>query len=403
MTRKANKRTNALSGTRRLRASPNFAQMSGFDGRPFVAKESEPYQQYWLSERYRLLLALFSGKTGATINTAIASYFRLSNQAPSASERDKLERAIRDMLAAEVLIDTRDDTSRYTRAIAEAYLTHRPFPPEITAAIIKAGAIGAETRLLDLAGGPGDLALQLAHKSGHVAMMELSRGFVSVAEERAKTAGRQLETIHDSCNRLMFRDDRFDVVTVSQALHWLDDVMVCRGLCRVLNAGGSFFVVHVAFDVPPEHPLAHLFGHASVLGTKKQRPFAEEVEALHRRLALLFEALDSPDVDRIDLAHQRDFQRISSEKITIFRQMRPMGFGFARGFLTDRHIAATGMTPEAFWRDVETRCAGFSPQKIAGRFDWAVLHFKRRAPGSTGTDRGSQEVIEIGYHGPAEG
>lgn len=400
-----------LSGHRRLRASPNFAQMCGFDGRPFVAKDSEPYTQYWLSERYRLLLALFSGRTGATIEKAIAAYFRLTGIEPRLPERRKLERAIRDMHAAEVLIDTRDETSRYTQAIAEAYLTHRPFPPEIAAAIINAGVIGTKTRVLDLAGGPGDLALQLARSSDHVAMMELSRGFVAVAEGRARAARRPLETIHDSCNRLMFRDDRFDVVTVSQALHWLDDVMICRGLCRVLKAGGSFFVVHVAFDVLSEHPLAHLFGHDSVLGIKKPRPFAEEVAALHRRLARLFEALDAPDVDRVDLARpdlaqqgagESEQPRICPETITMFRQVRPMGLGFARGFLTDRHIAATGMKPEAFWKDVEARCVGASPEEISGRFDWALLHFKRRIPGSQGSDHPRQEVIEIGYHGPPE-
>ena len=37
--------------TERLRASPSFVQALTLDGRPYVAKETEPYIQYWLSER----------------------------------------------------------------------------------------------------------------------------------------------------------------------------------------------------------------------------------------------------------------------------------------------------------------------------------------------------------------
>jgi SAM-dependent methyltransferase len=252
------------------------------------------------------------------------------------------------MRAAGVLVATADDTSRYDASIVDDYLTYRPFPQQLAEHIIRAAPIGRESRVLDLAGGPGDLACRLAQASDHVSLMELSRGFVGAAKARAKRLGVGLTALHDSANRLVHSDETYDVVTVTQALHWLDDVMVCRGLCRVLRPGGSFFVVHGAMEVDAAHPLAFLFGKQSVLGAKPDRPFVDEVRPLLRRLGLLFEALDAPDVGRVDLAQPSSSiaaARIAPAGVSLFRQRRPFGIGFARAFLTQRHIEVTGTRP----------------------------------------------------------
>jgi len=325
-----------------------------------------------------VLLSLFSGRSGATEQTAIDGYYRLTQAEDTARRRRGLARAIAEMRAAGLLIGARDDTSRYNAGIVADYLTHRPFPPEITARMIRDAGIGPASRVLDLAGGPGDLAVQLAHVAGDVSLMELSRGFLVAASNRAKQQGVRLHAVHDSCNRLVYRDDSFDVVTVSQALHWLDDVMVCRGLCRVLRPGGSFFVVHGVMDVGDAHPLAYLFGRQSILGAKPDLSFSDEVAALLRRLSLLFEALDTPDVERIDPARRSGpAPRIRPSNVSIFRQYRPLGAGFARALLTPTHIAATGSTPDAFWAEVEARTAAATPEQLAGRCDWALLQFHR--------------------------
>ena len=70
----------------RLRVSPAFALAFSQDGRPYVAKEVEPYVQYWLSERYRILHSLFAVKGGATAADAIDGYFRLGK--PTAFIKD---------------------------------------------------------------------------------------------------------------------------------------------------------------------------------------------------------------------------------------------------------------------------------------------------------------------------
>ncbi|HMA09501.1 MAG TPA: class I SAM-dependent methyltransferase, partial [Ramlibacter sp.] len=370
----------------RLRASPSFVLAFSQDGRPYVAKETEPYIQYWLTQRYRILLSLFSGRRGATSAEAVEAYFRLTGTAPVDTQRERLLKAVADMREAGVLIGARDDVSRYDARMAQDYLRHRPFPPALADFIIRQAPIQPDSRVLDLAGGPGSLALALARASNDVSLMDLSRGFVNAASARAAQLGLNLTAIHESCNRLMYRDDEYDVATVSQALHWLDDVLVCRGICRVLRPGGSFFVIHASMDLDDSHPLAPVLGNDSILGGKDRQPFANQVHSLVRRLALLFEALDAPDVQRHDPTQRWGAPgdapppRIVPAGVSLFRQRRPFDLGYARAFLTPNHIRSTGQAPSAFWKILESRCAKALPQAFMGHFDWAVLHFRRGGP-----------------------
>jgi predicted TPR repeat methyltransferase len=371
----------AAAANPRLRASPSFVHSFGMDGRPFVAQDTEPYIQYWLNERYRVLLSLFATRRGLRVADALAAWHRLHGSAPGGSEDKKLRRAIDDMRGAGVLIGTRDDTSRYDRHIVDDYLAHRPFPAALVQHLVHAAGIQKATRVLDLAGGPGDLALKLAAVSDAVTMMELSRGFVAAAADRAQAQGRPLQTLHDSANRLAQRAERHDVITVAQALHWLDDVQVVRGVLHALDEGGSFFVVHSVMDVPDEHPLAYLLGHDSILGKKERKPFAAEVQPLLRRLALLFEALDARGVEHVDLRHAHTDRGapLGVAGAQLFAQPRPFDLGYLRGFLTPRHIERTGLSDADFWRDVHARCDGVPASRFMGTHRWAVLHFKRGA------------------------
>lgn len=373
----------ARPSTERLRASPSFALNLTFDGRAFIARDSEPYEQYWLSERDRLLFTLFTGRRGATPDDAIARCLRATGADDSIAMRERLSRTVRDMRDAGVLTGSRDDTSRYDRKIVDAYLEHRPFPAAISSYLVERAGIGAASRVLDLAGGPGDLALALASVSADVSMMELSRGFLASAKTRAARLKVPFTAIHDSCNRLVHHDEDYDVVTVSQALHWLDDVQICRGVCRVLRANGSFFVIHSAIEMDDAHPLAAVLGNRSILGPKERRPFVDEVAPLLKRLTLLFDALDAPDVQRIDpTRHSRPCDdastaRIVPSSVRLFSQRRPMGIGFARAFLTPAHLAAAAVDPVVFWNALEARCDAATADEIAGTCQWVVLQFRR--------------------------
>ncbi|MFO1079997.1 MAG: class I SAM-dependent methyltransferase [Reyranellaceae bacterium] len=388
---------------RKFRASPNFVLAFSLDGRAYVAKETEPYVQYWLTERDRLLLAMFSRRGGATVGEAIDAYLRLSGGPRAGGEVARLSKVIVEMHEAGVLAAAGDDVSRYSARIVEDYVRHRPFPQALVDLVVERAGIARASRVLDLAGGPGDLAIGLAHASDHVSLMELSRGFLTAASRRARQLGVTLNPLHESCNRLVFHDEAYDAVTVSQALHWLDDVLVCRGVCRVLRSGGSFFVIHSAISLADSHPLAPVLGNDSILGAKKRQPFVAEVAPLLKRLTLLFEALDSPDVQRMDVGrHGRASegtadQRIVPAGVALFRQRRPFDMGYVRGFLTPQHVAATGQTLEAFLAGLQAGCAAATPAQMIGTHDWAVLHFRRGGPRAGARALKSAIPVEIGY------
>jgi SAM-dependent methyltransferase len=354
----------------RLRASPSFAFALMPDGRPFVAQECEPYLQYWLSERECRLWSAFATRRGATVQAGLGAL-------PSAS-RTRALADLRGMVEAGVLVPQDGTASRYDEGIVEPYLTHRPFPAEICEDIVAAAGLSPGSRVLDLAGGPGDLALQLARRGAQVTLMDWSGAFLASARRRARAEGLALDTLHESCNRLVRDDGRYRVVTVSQALHWLDDVSVCRGVLRVLDADGHFFVVHSAFDVPDRHPLAHVLGRRSVLGAKARRSFSAEVQALHDRVDGLLSAIDSRGVERIDPTRpDAALPPMRGAGLSLYRQKRELGMGFLRGLLTPRHLTDAGLEPAAFWRDAEVRCKAAEPGALTGTHDWALLHFAR--------------------------
>ena len=89
------------------------------------------------------------------------------------------------------------------------------------------------------------LALLLAAHSSQVTLMDWSRGFLQSARRRARALGRPLQTAHESCNRLVHDDGSYDVLTVCQALHWLDDVAVCRGAVEAVHAIERYLEMNV--------------------------------------------------------------------------------------------------------------------------------------------------------------
>jgi 2-polyprenyl-3-methyl-5-hydroxy-6-metoxy-1,4-benzoquinol methylase len=284
------------------------------------------------------------------------------------------------MRAAGILVGPGDDTSRYDASHVADYLKYRPIPAPVAAHLVREGRVRKGRRVLDLAGGPGELAVTMAETGADVTLMEISRGFLKSARARAKSRRVDLGLVHDSANRLLFREETFDVVTVSRALHWLDDVAVCRGIYRVLNAGGSFFVIDARAEVTDRHPLFDAMG--------REAPFTDTVKALSRRLNLLFQALDTKNIIRLDLGQPTDVERaetIEPAGVWEFQDRRPLPFGYARAFFTQQHVAEQvedrGAAAEAaFWSDLRARYAAASADEIMGTERWAVLHFRRRSP-----------------------
>lgn len=372
----------------KLTSSPNFVLSVTAGGEAYTIREVEPYTQFWLTDTERLLFALFAAPGGLDEPAAIEALVRLEAPADPDALRAEARAAIAEMRSAGVLLAPTDDLSRYDRSIARHYRTHRPFPQAVAARIGQHAGIGEGTRVLDLGSGPGSLALELAGQGAAVTIMELSAAFIEIAQAEAKRRGVTLTTIHESCNRLPQHDAQYDTITVSQAIHWFDEAALVRGVCRTLADHGHFFVVHGALDLPPDHPLAYILGNRTPLGDKAPGPFAEQVRPMLARLGHLFAGLD-PRAGQAGA--------IEPAGIELFRQPRVIDEGFARAFLSDRHIAGLGVPRDQFWREIAQRCADADPARLVGEQHWALLHFARDGGDFAAADWKAAEPETIPY------
>ena len=100
-------------------------------------------------------------------------------------------------------------------------------------------------RVLDLAGGTGDIAALLRERvgeSGEVVLGDINAGMLGVGRDRLTDRGlvRGLEYVQCNAEALPFPDDSFDLVTIAFGLRNVTDKdAALREMLRVLKVGGQ--------------------------------------------------------------------------------------------------------------------------------------------------------------------
>jgi demethylmenaquinone methyltransferase/2-methoxy-6-polyprenyl-1,4-benzoquinol methylase len=96
---------------------------------------------------------------------------------------------------------------------------------------------GPGQSLLDVGGGTGYLASCVADRYARVVVTDLSPGMLRVARSR------NLETVEASALELPFKDEEFDVVLCTDALHHIKQIeRAVAEMCRVLKPGGTILI-----------------------------------------------------------------------------------------------------------------------------------------------------------------
>jgi len=355
-----------MQANTRLTLSPNYAFMLDYRGRPFIEQQVEPVVQYWVTPTFRELLSRFV--SGNTVEGAIREVSRVRPLRDG--ERRGLLKEVTTAMQAGLLVPPDSDPSMYTQSMLKAYTSTRTIPADLVGDVIRHGKIGKKSHVLDVGAGPGLLSLPLARVAGSVTAMDISRAFLAEVRRRARKEGLPLTTFLDSGSRLRHREEKYDVVTMCQSLHWLDDIAAMRGAHHVLRPGGQVFVIYSSGKLAKRHPLLR-----ALTGTQRDlftdRTYSGPRYARYLRKLAAAAAPITSDTELRPVA------------VRAYRERRVFDLEFARGYFTPAHASDMDMSFDALWKRIEQEFKGARAEDLKGETAWTTAHFQlstSRAP-----------------------
>ncbi len=123
---------------------------------------------------------------------------------------------------------------------------------------IDASGVRPGNKVLDLAGGTGDLTAkfsQLVGKQGNVVLADINSSMLNVGRDKLRDKGlvQNIDYVQANAQYLPFEDNTFDIVTIAFGLRNVTDKdMALRSIYRVLKPGGRLLVLEFS---KPEHEL----------------------------------------------------------------------------------------------------------------------------------------------------
>ncbi len=171
--------------------------------------------------------------------------------------------------------------------------------------------VGPGARVLDVAGGTGDLARLFAERigaNGEVILTDVNAAMLATGRDRLLDEGRIIPVVRCDGERLPFSSDHFDCVTVGFGLRNMTrkDVALSE-MRRVLRPGGTLLVLEFSRVWRPLAPLydAYSFQVLPRLGTlvandaEAYRYLAESIR-VHPSQGELKQMMEQAGLERVD-------------------------------------------------------------------------------------------------------
>jgi len=130
------------------------------------------------------------------------------------------------------------------------------------AAEMVAGQVPTGGSVLEVAPGPGYLAIELAKLGGRrVTGLDISRSFVRMAAENAARAGVPVTFRHGDVAAMPFDPDSFDLLVCRAAFkNFPEPVRALDEMHRVLRPGGEALIIDLRSDASPSEIDTHVDG-----------------------------------------------------------------------------------------------------------------------------------------------
>jgi SAM-dependent methyltransferase len=136
------------------------------------------------------------------------------------------------------------------------YSAFRPGYPDSFYALLDALDVGKPgQRILDLASGPGIVAVPLAKLGATVTALDIAENQIEAAREHAQSAGVHLDCIVAGAESTGLPSESYDLVVASMCMHYFDHGAVSAEISRLLAPGGRFLVCGLLY-LPRESKIA---------------------------------------------------------------------------------------------------------------------------------------------------
>ena len=107
--------------------------------------------------------------------------------------------------------------------------------------------------VLEVAPGPGYLAIELAKHGYHITGLDISHSFVRIATDNARRAGVHIDVRHGDVAHMPFAPESFDFVVCQAAFkNFPDPVAALDEIHRVLRPGARASIFDLRKDASPE-------------------------------------------------------------------------------------------------------------------------------------------------------
>lgn len=125
----------------------------------------------------------------------------------------------------------------------------------------------ANAAVLEVAPGPGFLAIEFA-KAGHkVTALEISKTFVEIAESNAKEAKVSVDVRQGNASAMPFGENQFDfIICVAAFKNFSEPVEAIREMYRTLKSGGKACIMDLRRDVSMERINQHIKNDLRISG-----------------------------------------------------------------------------------------------------------------------------------------